>query len=414
VAVPGWLVDDIGPIPCPIDISGKKASFNAVRAPLGATSALVRADFIAQNWLPQMFDIQASIGPQYPTPVDARVAGVEVKGNAGCELRIAGDGNGILITGAVILNRTNVTLAGGGQGGGGYSPDLRVNIGVRTGMDVEFLWPSSDLPLVTGVAAPNGQLAVQYDGPREDFLVRGVINVRGGKVFYSKNSFNLRDGRIEFNESPRGFDPRVTMNAEMLSFFEKKRLTITINYVSTPLSELLASRPRLVSDPSIAEAALWAILGENISGGDAGSALGNVASAATEVGNLILFAPYERQVRDTLGLDLFSMQTQFAQNVFTTLVAGGNPFTSGIWSFLDNTSVVMGKYIGNDMFFQTVLQLTGSGDPTAPMGGLLLKPEFALDMQTPLFDLSWSLVPEHPENLWLTDNRFTLSWKQSF
>ena len=56
-------------------------------------------------------------------------------------------------------------------------------------------------------------------------------------------------------------------------------------------------------------------------------------------------------MRQLLNLDLFSVRTQIIQNLVAQRVFGTtvNP--------LDNTSVSLGKYIGNDLFLQMLVRL---------------------------------------------------------
>jgi len=37
-----------------------------------------------------------------------------------------------------------------------------------------------------------------------------------------------------------------------------------------------------------------------------------------------------------------------------------------------------------------------------------------LEWETPFFLLEWSIVPQHPENLFVTDNTIGLKWKFSY
>jgi translocation and assembly module TamB len=119
-----------------------------------------------------------------------------------------------------------------------------------------------------------------------------------------------------------------------------------------------------------------------------------------------------------LNLDMFSVRTQIIQNLVAQKVLGTtvNP--------LDNTSVSLGRYLGNDLFLEMLVRLQQPQIPVAVVtsgGGLLaastgLQPdlELSLEWATPFFLLDWSFLPKHPETMFLSDNSLSFSWKISY
>ena len=125
-----------------------------------------------------------------------------------------------------------------------------------------------------------------------------------------------------------------------------------------------------------------------------------------------LLRPFEQRVRELLGLDMFSVRTQVIQNIVAEKVLGlasANP--------LDNTSLSLGKYLGDDLFLEMLVRLQA---PRGPSGLLLpghgLKSEFELNLEwdTPFFLLEWSFLPRTPETLFLTDNSLALKWRYTY
>jgi hypothetical protein len=127
---------------------------------------------------------------------------------------------------------------------------------------------------------------------------------------------------------------------------------------------------------------------------------------------------FERNARDFLGLDMFSVRTQLLQNAF--LGAAGltqNPVDRivSLGNYFDNTTVYMGKFLGSDIFLQAMLSLSvDEAQISNTLGGLKLEPDIGIDWKTPLFQLRWSFLPTHPENLFIDDHSFTFSWRKSF
>jgi len=125
-----------------------------------------------------------------------------------------------------------------------------------------------------------------------------------------------------------------------------------------------------------------------------------------------LLRPFEQRVRELLGLDMVSVRTQVIQNILAEKVlglAGGNP--------LDNTSLTLGKYLGDDLFLEMLVRLQAARGPSGlPLPGRGLSSEFELNLEwdTPFFLLEWSFLPRNPDALFLTDNSLALKWRYTY
>ena len=113
---------------------------------------------------------------------------------------------------------------------------------------------------------------------------------------------------------------------------------------------------------------------------------------------------------------MFSVRTQILQNAFFN--AAGIRQTpvdriDGVGNYFDNTTVFLGKYIGANMFAQTMLALRYDENKTS-YGGLSFEWDVGVELQTPLLDIRWNFLPSHPENWWVDDNSFTLTWRKTF
>ena len=84
---------------------------------------------------------------------------------------------------------------------------------------------------------------------------------------------------------------------------------------------------------------------------------------------------------------------------------------------LDNTTLSLGKYLGTDLFLEMVVRfqaadVTESGSYAE--SGVQTEGEINFEWATPFFLLEWSFAPEHPEDLFLTDNSLGLRWSYSY
>jgi translocation and assembly module TamB len=121
----------------------------------------------------------------------------------------------------------------------------------------------------------------------------------------------------------------------------------------------------------------------------------------------LILRPFEQKVRTLLGIDSFSLRTQIIPNFLAQKAFGVdvNP--------LDNTSLSLGKYIGNDLFGEIMVSLhqeeTSTGIPN-----INLTWEFNLEWATPLFMLNWNFAPRTPQSLFVPDNSISLNWRFSY
>jgi hypothetical protein len=121
-------------------------------------------------------------------------------------------------------------------------------------------------------------------------------------------------------------------------------------------------------------------------------------------------------LRDFLHLDMFSVRTQFLQRAAFSIMGLQEQAVDRIgWvgNYFDNTSVFVGKYIGSNMFAQLMLSLRYD-EKKRTFGGYTLEPDFGLELQSPLGNIQWNLVPSHPENWYINDCSFTISWNFTF
>jgi hypothetical protein len=130
---------------------------------------------------------------------------------------------------------------------------------------------------------------------------------------------------------------------------------------------------------------------------------------------------------------MFSVRTQFLQNMvfqatgFNTTGSTGTTGGSGtaasgdeiveiqnrVGNYFDNTTVFLGKYIGSDIFVQSLFSVKYDENKQT-LGGMTLEPEIGIEMRNPLFNIQLNMMFLHPENWFINDVSFTLTWRRSF
>ena len=79
--------------------------------------------------------------------------------------------------------------------------------------------------------------------------------------------------------------------------------------------------------------------------------------------------------------------------------------------YLDNTTLRIGRYLGDDIFFEGSIQLEESDTFDRAVDdqiGLTIYPEIRLEFETPIFTLNWSwTILDDPETLSVRGHRIT-------
>jgi hypothetical protein len=351
--------------------------------------------------------------------VRARFGVLNAEGTASGTLRVSGDDRKMNIGGSLVVSDCRITL------GPATIPKFvaeesptYANMTIEAGRRVEFHWPSEDVPVLRTTATPGGKIVVTYRGDTGAYTVKGGMGVQGGEIYYFDRSFIMKKGSITFNENQTTFDPWITARAEVREWDSNTGTEVRIYLdADSPFSKF---SPRFSSDPPRADTDLLAMIGAPLVNRAETQGLGISAALVYSdiLGQNLILRPFEQKVRQLLNLDMFSVRTQIIQNLVAQKVLGTtvNP--------LDNTSVSLGRYLGNDLFLEMLVRLQQPQIPVAVVtsgGGLLaastgLQPdlELSLEWATPFFLLDWSFLPKHPETLFLSDNSLSFSWRFSY
>ena len=113
----------------------------------------------------------------------------------------------------------------------------------------------------------------------------------------------------------------------------------------------------------------------------------------------------ERALRDSLNLDLFSIRSQLVENLLSTPLGVPRP------DLFDNTTIIVGKYLGDDLFFEAAMRV--QSETVSPVSELRTNLELSLEWATPFFLLEWSLLPSLTDPF-QTDNSLSLSWRFAY
>lgn len=409
--------DIAGPATINLVFQEKNLDLKRFKANVDGRSGYIDGTFLIDHWTPGEFRLNIESEENQGINVVYNFGGLSVDGYARGELSISGNSDYILLEGDITADSTIMTVGETPPKGSGDEPyDMYLDLTLRSGRGVEFLWPSRNFPILRSFAETNQRLHITYESISESFGVTGDIGIKGGEIFYFQRSFYIKEGYISFNEDESAFDPRLAARAELREATSEGTAKINLIVDESRLSEF---SPRFESDPPMSDAEIAALLGGSLfSDNQGGNELSSALFLTSDIiGQFGFMRSFERTLRNALNLDLFSIRTHLFENVVRGIM--NDPLDNSMLSlgkYLDNTTLFLGKYIGSDLFLEMLIQLRTSQLGTGPgaFSGLQVDSEFSLEWKTPFFLLEWEFLPRHPENLFITDNKLSFSWKFSF
>ncbi|WP_455383077.1 hypothetical protein, partial [Salinispira pacifica] len=437
-----YTPDELGPAKTFMVFEEKKVTMTRFAVPVGKTTGSVYGVFTLSRWVPESLDLEIVVPGDEGLHVDYTFGNVVVNGYANGVVKISSNPTVTTVTGSLLAYQTNITLANIGAPVTPPQPlsneaPVHVDMTIETGKRVEFLWPTSTIPVLRGYARLGQSIHIGLATDTGTFSLRGDVGIQSGEIFYFERSFYIKDGMIKFNENENYFDPRLSVNAEIREVSNNGPVRISLVATDERLSQFT---PRFVSDPPMTDAQIAALLGGNFFG-ELGNDQNGLSSAVYLTSDLLgqfsIVRSFENMVRDALSLDLFSIRTQLFSNLLRGAIGGTQPATTtgtgqtggtnpatqypldntspSLGKYLDNTTVFLGKYLGTDLFLELLVQLQAQNpfsttEQARSFGGLVINPEINLDWRTPFFDLQWSFLPQNPQTLFLTDNTISLSW----
>jgi translocation and assembly module TamB len=387
----------------------------------GDASATVAATLLLSRWGLDEFEVLINTVGDEGMPITQNFGPIAVDGNGLGRLRIHGTPATTDLSGEITAEETTITLITDEVVEREPRKITTVDLTLVAGRRLEFLWPSREVPIVRAFARAGDEVRLVSASNDESFALDGAVSIRGGEIFYVNRNFYMRQGRIVFDEDEAGFDPVLSARAELREVGPRGPVRIFLIADQNPLSQF---SPRLESTPPLTDDEIVALLGGAIleegstDVANLGSAVAVTSEVVTQFG---IMSQFERQVREALNVDLFSVRTQVFQNiVIGSLDQSEVPLDTtapSLGTYLDNTTVFLGKYLGSDLFLELLIELRAR-DPldqdAIAIGGMEVDPEIGLEFDTPFFLLQWSFFPRTPESLFVADNTFEFSWQFSY
>ncbi|MCL2271570.1 MAG: translocation/assembly module TamB [Treponema sp.] len=436
--VPNYVSEDIRSVPFQITAQGYEMTFGPVIISSGTGSATVNGWFGFENWVPRNIGLNINIPGETSIPYNIKIASFHADGNTSGKLNLNLDTNNnfLEITGALVMNNTemNVNMDEiSSRAESEFGDEKKLNVvaalTITTGSMVEFFWPNKHSPILRANPEMGTTFKISSETESGHYSLVSDIKIRTGELFYFDRNFFIRQGTMTFREDELKFDPMISARAEIRDQSDTGPVTISLIIDNQPLRSFV---PRFESSPGLTQLEIYSILGQNFNNIQDGNndttqrfLLASSADIFTQffansevLSQILYFRQIERSLRKFLNLDMLSIRTRLIQNaVVSTSSAMFNlsPIDriGSVGNYIDNTTVFIGKYVGQDMFVQSTVKLKYD-ENSVLFGGLKIEPDFGIELQSPFVNIRWAFFPYHPENWWINDNSVTLFWSKSF
>ena len=416
-----------GPVDIDVNLNATTLTvpYTIVKGPSAKLYASVTSEF--SGWIPSDTVIKCGTLKNSMGLMKTKNLAYHSDGYAGCDLTITISPGEVYLTGKANFDNGFFSIPFNdlhkiGQGAKGNMA-FRMNLDVYLGKKAEYRWPNNEIPILRALVPSEKPIQLSVDSSIGYFDIKGASNIRGGEIFYIKRNFYIREGSINFVATPLGFEPLVSLRAEIR---DKDEGGEPIKIILSAKDQNLENfTPKLETYPPRSETAIMQMLGQVFIGNvSKENFLQTALTTATDlVAQIGVFKKTESRIRDLLHVDAFSMRTLLIQNaVFGNLFKANTDTPLTIGNYFDNTSVYIGKYFGSQIYADALLHLSyydpllarGNITRKPVYGNLLFMPELGLEMATPFFLLRSSISPTRSDTLFVSDTKLTFSWKFSY
>ncbi|MDD4260108.1 MAG: translocation/assembly module TamB domain-containing protein [Sphaerochaetaceae bacterium] len=253
------------------------------------------------------------------------------------------------------------------------------DITITTGKNVSFAYPGVENPIVKAVFEDNQKFTLSYDFMEELLTFDGSLAFRSGEIYYIQKNFYVTEGNLNFGKQVTEknlIDVSLDLRARLREF-DENGLPVDI-YIVLENSKLDAIAPRFESIPMKTTNEILELLGQGVIGGmgfdeSPITSVVAIASVATDLFSrfgiidnpAITTFGVSNIIRESLGLDVFSIRSNLLQNILFDALPGSSPTASvsPVARYLDNTTLYIGKYLLDDLYLQGMIHLRSSTQP---------------------------------------------------
>jgi hypothetical protein len=383
-------------------------------------SVFAKADIFFDRWSFDRIESSVKTEQGHVAPADLDIGVAEFKGLTSIDLNIGFQNSTLDVSGKIYVEdvKAQIRAAEIASVMNDRIEDsryfTRTDLDIIIGPHVNFFFD----PLIRCVLVPGTAANFKMDQSENTYSLKGDVNLKSGDVAYLNRNFYIKQGTIKFNDTDGRINPRITVRAETRERDEDgTEIRIVLSADNQYLSDF---NPQFTSIPAKSETEIRELLGQ-IAVGDSTNVSGLLFAASDYAIQSTVGRAFENKLRDLMNFDIFSVRTMFLQNTLKMGFAGTlTPSQMTVGNFLDNSTVYIGKYFGSAVYADALIHLsydeTRVDDKTTTQG-LLLQPEFGLELESPFANIRWNMAPNIDamlNNMIISSTSLTLSWKFSF
>ncbi len=418
--------EDIAPFSADIIAKERTLYIGPEIISVNGSSVKIGIDLFINNWIPNTYSLNIKTMDQDSIAIiyDIPSIGLGIDGYVSGEIKIDQDEYGIHVNSDLIAEECIINLGTASSNIESSRYGLFIDMLFTTGRKVQFIWPSNTLPILRATAEQDQTIKLNMDNLNGTYSLKGIINIKYGEIYYFQKSFYLSEGSIVFDENESRFDPFLGFIARIKEVGpEGEIINISLIQDKKPVSQFA---PRFESDPPLSDVEIFSILGAGVFA-EVGSEQIDLTSALLLTGDLVtqfaIIRNFEKKIKNMFNLDLFSIRTQMIQNLLLDRFVQDNSIDQEVYldsfgRYLDNTSLYLGKYLGDDIFLQALLQINNQQFIDTDLyatNSLLVESTISLEWQTPLFLLGFSVKPDFVDPVSSIQNTsLELSWGYSY
>lgn len=371
------------------------------------------------KWQLDTMNLSCQTLPKEFIPLSIKTPVLDVNGDLSCDFKLNLNNNIIQLDGNlfgdnidIITNLQDLTA------NSTEKSEIKINNQMNFKCDLNILLGTHVMlnfnPLLRTIFVPNTKINLLVDTIQNLYKVDGELKLKSGDIAYLNRNFYIKNGSIKFNPQDI-INPQVTITAETR---EKDQRGQSVRIIlSAEKQNLLSFNPKFSSIPPKSEAELQLLLGQIVIG-DSDNISSLLLSAGDYYFQTMFVRDIENKLRDLLNFDIFSLRTNVFQNTLNMSLSGNLSKEISIGNFFDNSTVYIGKYLGNALYVDAMLHLSiEDGTSMNTIGPIKLQPEFGLELDLPVVNIRWNMEPDITALLnkqFVPATSVSLSWKISF
>ncbi len=300
---------------------------------------------------------------------------------------------------------------------------INVDINFKTGNNVKIIHP-----IISGTVNPDEKFTLKYNGDEAKIYLGGKFKLKKGEVNYLNKKFTIEEADFQFFEDEFKINPKVNLKAYYRTRDSKRdivKIYLTMN------DRLIPFKTSFYSSPYKSQEDINGLLGfpviysqntenennvNNFTTNDNKVNISTLSDTTDYLSNSLIFTPFENRIRKITRLDTFSMETKFLGNI----IKSNYEPSSNTLDLLDESSVKLGKYLSNELYFESMLSFNKRKDYSDLFFLPLNDQNYGLNLQLMLqleikyFSIGYTFLPKDYYNLYRSNHNISFEAEFKF